>query len=184
MLCGKNIYLRLIEELDLKLLVTWRNRPEVWENFYNKFPLSNSGQREWFEQLQKMQNKKMFMICLHEDDSPIGTIALENIDFTNQSLEIGNVLVGAPDCKGRGYGQESLSVLIEYCFSELNMNRVYLHVFSCNDSAIRIYEKCGFLVEGTLRESHFRGGQFRNTLIMSLLRKEFGTTAQCRVQEP
>lgn len=173
MLCGESIYLRLVEEGDLPSLMAWRNRPDVWGHFYNKFPLSLWGQRKWFEQIQQSYEKKFFIICLCEDDRPIGTIALNNLDFANQSLEVGNVLVGDSDSQGKGLGKEALTILLDFCFSELNMNRVFLHVFRENASAVCVYEKCGFSIEGILRESHFSGGEFKDTLVMSLLRKEY-----------
>lgn len=173
MLKGKNIYLRLIERDDLPLLVTWRNKPETWACFFNKFPLSMAGQDRWFANLQANDKKQFFVICLNDGDTAIGTLSLENIDFASQSAELGNVLIGDQGYLGKGYSSQALNLLIAYSFKRLNMNRLWLRVSSGNQRAIHLYEQCGFKSEGTLRQAHFDDGVFIDILIMSLLRQEF-----------
>jgi RimJ/RimL family protein N-acetyltransferase len=167
------VRLRLVEEQDLPLLVSWRNTPTIWANFFNKFPLSTAGQRGWFASLVANQSKKLFIICAAEDDEPIGTIGLDNIDFANQSVEFGNILIGKQEYVGKGYATEATRLMLSYCFSRLNMNRVYLVVYADNARAINLYERCGFKVEGTLREAQFADGVFKDVLAMSILRREF-----------
>ena len=173
MLVGKLIRLRLVEEEDLPLLVAWRNTPLIWACFFNKFPLSLVGQNEWFASLVKDQSKQLFVICKVEDNKPIGTIGLDHIDFANQSAEFGNMLIGKQECIGKGYATEATELMLSYCFLRLNMNRLYLKVYADNARAINLYERCGFNVEGTLREAHFDGGGFKDLLVMSILRGEF-----------
>ena len=58
-------------------------------------------------------------------------------------------------------------------FEKMNLNRVYLRVFENNSRAIRVYERCGFQKEGVLREDHYAGGRYYNTLVMALLKHEY-----------
>lgn len=173
MLVGKRIRLRLVEENDLSLLVAWRNTPSIWAGFFNKFPLSMAGQKEWFARLVANQSKKLFMICTVEGDEPIGTVGLGHIDFANQSTEFGNMLIGKQECIGKSYAREATELMLSYCFLRLNMNRVYLTLYVDNARAIKLYERCGFKVEGTLREAQFEDGVFKDVLVMSILRREF-----------
>jgi len=173
MLVGKLVRLRLVEEEDLPLLVAWRNTPSIWNCFFNKFPLSMAGQKGWFANLVADQSEQLFMICKVEDHVPVGTIGVDHIDFANQSAEFGNMLVGEQEYRGKGYAAEATEILLFYCFLRLNMNRVYLKVYAGNAEAIKLYERCGFKVEGTLRQAQFEGGMFKDVLVMSILRREF-----------
>jgi len=173
LLKGDRLWLRLVEEEDLPLLVVWRNNPLIWRWFFNKFPLSKTGQKDWFLNLNKDASKKLFVICLLENNDPIGTIGLDNIDFLNQSTEIGNILIGEQEYFGKGYGREAVTLLLNFCYWSLNMNRVYLEVIKENTKAVQLYEQCGFLVDGILRDAYYNNGGFQDILMMSLLRREY-----------
>ncbi|HHQ0225408.1 TPA: GNAT family N-acetyltransferase, partial [Listeria innocua] len=54
-----------------------------------------------------------------------------------------------------------------------NLHRVYLQVFSFNERAIKLYEKMGFTHDGKFREAIYRDGRWHDTVIMSILKKEY-----------
>jgi UDP-4-amino-4,6-dideoxy-N-acetyl-beta-L-altrosamine N-acetyltransferase len=165
--------LRPVEQDDLERLVHWRNEPDHWTCFFNKFPLSLAGQKQWFERLLNDAAQQLFIICTRRDGSAIGTMGLSNIDFANQSAELGNCLIGDSDARGKGYAKAATQLMLKYCFKRLNMNRVYLYVYANNQPAVRLYEQCGFTLEGTLRAAQFEDGRYQDVLLMSILRGEF-----------
>jgi RimJ/RimL family protein N-acetyltransferase len=55
----------------------------------------------------------------------------------------------------------------------MNLKRIQLDTWSGNTRAIRAYEKCGFVVEGRLRNDAFIDGKYYDTIVMGLLRDEF-----------
>ena len=52
----------------------------------------------------------------------------------------------------------------------LNLRRVDLRVYADNEPAIKLYEKFGFELEGTLRDHTFRGGQYIDAYAMARLK--------------
>ena len=46
----------------------------------------------------------------------------------------------------KGYAFESMSKIVRYCHSKLNINEIYLWVQFKNLDAIKLYKKLGFLV--------------------------------------
>ncbi len=60
-----------------------------------------------------------------------------------------------------------------FAFDDLNLNRVWLSVDADNGRAIACYRKCGFVEEGRLRQDRYRDGQYRDTIVMGVLRDEF-----------
>ncbi len=63
--------------------------------------------------------------------------------------------------------------MVEYGFSRLNLNRIELGVYAEHQAAVRAYERVGFRVEGRLRENMFLDNEYRDSLLMGLLRSEY-----------
>jgi len=74
------------------------------------------------------------------------------------------------DWQGKGVGTALMQAAIDLADNWLNLTRLELEVFVENTPAIRLYEKCGFTVEGTLVDFAFRDGQYVDTYIMARLR--------------
>ena len=55
----------------------------------------------------------------------------------------------------------------------MNLHRVFLRVHADNARGIRCYQKVGFQMEGTLRESVFQQGAYHDMLVMGILTTEF-----------
>ncbi|MEC3557614.1 GNAT family protein, partial [Bacillus thuringiensis] len=71
------------------------------------------------------------------------------------------------------YGSEAMKLLLDYAFLELNLHRVSLRVFSFNHKAIKLYEKIGFVHEGSSRQSLYRNGAWHDIVHMGLLQSEY-----------
>ena len=56
---------------------------------------------------------------------------------------------------------------------EMNMHRVGLEVFIFNPRAIKAYEKVGFQLEATSRESHYLDGKRYDDHFVSILYPEW-----------
>jgi RimJ/RimL family protein N-acetyltransferase len=85
-------------------------------------------------------------------------------------------MVGQTDCQNQGYGTEAVRLAMRFGFEELNLNRIELCVFDHNPRGIRVYEKCGFVAEGRMRQASFRHGQYRDVLRYAILRSEWSAT--------
>jgi hypothetical protein len=57
---------------------------------------------------------------------------------------------------------------------DLNLNKIYLHVFENNIAGIKSYLSAGFKLEGTLREYHKMNEDYINVLHMGILKRERG----------
>lgn len=73
----------------------------------------------------------------------IGTIKLEPIDFTDKFAWLG-MLIGGKTDQGKGYGSESLDLVLDYAKYKLGLNQIFLGVDPDNEVARRLYMKHGF----------------------------------------
>lgn len=72
--------------------------------------------------------------------------------------------------QGRGIGGKLLRAGTELADRWLGLTRLELTVFADNARAIRLYESCGFEVEGRLRRYALRDGQWVDSLAMARLK--------------
>ena len=71
--------------------------------------------------------------------------------------------------RGRGIGRRLMAYAIDWARAGGVVTRIELNVFVRNSNAIRLYESCGFVVEGRRRRSIHRDGEYMDDLVMALL---------------
>jgi RimJ/RimL family protein N-acetyltransferase len=137
-------------------------------------PLSLKGTRESNEQgwPEDDPHNIMFLVRTNEDGRIIGFANLDYISWQHGDSFMG-IGIGDKSCWGMGYGKEAMNILLRYTFTELNLHRLSLTVFEYNRRAIRLYEKCGFKIEGINRDYHFREGRRWDLVSMGILREEW-----------
>lgn len=74
------------------------------------------------------------------------------------------------DFQGRGVGSALLAAALDLADNWLDLRRVELTVYTDNLPALRLYEKFGFVVEGTARDFAFRDGRYVDAHHMARLR--------------
>lgn len=171
MIIGEHINLRALQRQDRNKVLEWVNNPEIKKLIGGIFPISEIEHEKWFESRVLDPINKLFAIELSQNNTIIGIIGLKNVDLINRSSEI-YVYIGDKEYWGKGYGTESIKLLVEFCINELNLHRLYLYVFDYNKRAIASYKKVGFKIEGVLRDSLYRYGKYHNSLLMSVLRSD------------
>jgi len=82
-------------------------------------------------------------------------------------------MVGPSEMRGKGLGSFAVTEILRHAFNDMNLNRVELFVLSNNEHAKNLYTKCGFIPEGILRQYSFKDGHYADTIVMSILRKEW-----------
>jgi RimJ/RimL family protein N-acetyltransferase len=171
---GRLSYLRAAEREDLPTFVRWINDRRTSRFLKIRSPLSMPLEERFFERMVDAQGKDrwFFVICLLEDDRPVGTVSLEGVDLVNGSAGLG-ILIGDPADTGHGYGSDAIAALLDFGFGSLRLERIWLDVFEFNPRARRVYERLGFVHEGTLRHAAFRDGRHRDIQRMAILRDEW-----------
>jgi RimJ/RimL family protein N-acetyltransferase len=166
---GKKIRLRAIERSDVPTFVRWINDPEVTQYLVTYMPMSQTQEERWFE-AQLEQHDRFILGIETLDGKLIGNLELK-IDWKNSRAGLGIVL-GEKEYWGQGYGTDAITALLGFAFKQMNLHRVHLTTYEYNTRAIRCYEKCGFKLEGRMRQAHFYGGQYHDELVMGILREE------------
>ena len=156
---GRTVILRSVKQSDLKLFRDWRNSAVIRE-FNTQFTLLNMVQQNfWFDSLSdKKKDKSMFTITEKKNTS-IGICGLTNIDWKNRNASIA-IIIGKPHLHSKGFGTESLDLLLEYGFKELKLHRIVADILEFNHKSIVFFEKFGFKLDAVFRDYLFRNGKW------------------------
>ena len=102
----------------------------------------------------------------------IGSVSFHDIEETDWRARLAIGILRA-DEMNRSLGTEAMKLVLAHGFGEMNLHRIDLRVLTRNKRAIRAYEKCGFVHEGTERESAYVDGKWEDDVFMSVLEHEF-----------
>lgn len=118
-------------------------------------------------------NRKIYRVINSESGSIIGHGEINRIDKKNNNARLCRILITDKSDRNKGIGTMIINELLKVGFVELNLHRIDLGVFDFNKSAIMCYEKCGFKIEGLLRDSFVIDNEFYSVYNMSILKHEW-----------
>lgn len=174
---GAGIYLRLMTWEDTDNIVAWRNSEAVRSRFLYREPFTRQGHENWIRSMIETGKVVQTVICDLGTDRPLGSVYIRDIDRKNRKAEYG-IFIGEESARGRGVGTAAAKLMLDYCFREEKLHRVFLRVLADNVQAIRSYEKAGFQREAYLRESEFLDGEYRDIVLMGILDREYSGTPE------
>lgn len=123
-------------------LISWVDSEETLMQIagptYN-FPLTD----EQLDISLSDKNRIAFIVICNDTNLPIGHC---EIYLSDNSAKLGRIIIGDKELRGKGLGQQIVQLLLEFIFSNLDKTVVELNVFDWNTSAIKCYEKVGFII--------------------------------------
>jgi RimJ/RimL family protein N-acetyltransferase len=162
-----------MEPADLERDFTWINDREVTRFLAARYPISKAQEERWLDGLPPNDFANGLRLAIETKDGVhIGNLDLHQLSAEDRKAGLG-IMIGDKDYWSNGYGSDAIITLLRFAFDEMNLNRVWLHVYDFNDRAQACYQKCGFQVEGRLRQHSFREGRHFDTIVMGVLRDEF-----------
>jgi RimJ/RimL family protein N-acetyltransferase len=166
---GSLIRLRAVEEEDLATINEAIWDPEVTAQMSIAWPEAVAQTRHFWERIRASDTDLLLVIETLAGDF-VGSLGLHGIDPRNRQAELGIWIARLHWDKG--YGTDAVRVASRFGFREMNLQRVYLHVYDTNPRGIRAYENVGFKEEGRLRRGQFVGGRYADVIVMGLLAED------------
>jgi len=166
------IRLEKFTNTDFDRFISWIETESFMYQFAGPvftFPITGNQLAEYISD----ENRKVFRVINTATDKVIGHGEINRIDRRNKSARLSRILIADKNERDKGFGTMIINELLRIGFEELNLHRIDLGVFEFNKSAIKCYEKCGFKIEGLLRESFVIDNEFQSVYNMSILRKEW-----------
>lgn len=174
---GERIILKPFELKEVsklaRLITKWVNDEVVtYYMFTGQRPQNSSQVADNIKKELKGQNNVIFLVQDLKTKKSIGYAGLYDINLTARKAEF-RILVGEKIFWGKGYGTEITELVTYYGFDRLNLNRIYLGYTADNKGAGKVYEKAGYVYEGTFREDLYRNSRYYDSIRMAVLRKDY-----------
>lgn len=171
MLQGSRIRLRPMAEADLEERYRRHIDLSARGEFYPLTVRSETTFRANFAKDGFWGPEEGILMVTDEAGSLVGTV-----DFERSWADVDEMVLGYmiyPEYRGRGYASEALRLFVRYLFATRPaMNRVRLNIHPDNANSVRVAERCGFTLEGRIREGWFHRGSWQDVLAYALLRRE------------
>lgn len=141
------------------------SRAEVGQELWTMTELEDIYRR-W----TKATDRIVWAIVENSSGAVVGESVLNELDTANRSCGFRIWISGA---RGRGLGTEATRLTMRHAFEDQGLNRVELEVYDFNPRARRVYEKVGFVHEGTRRQAHRFENGWVDAHDMSILASEW-----------
>ena len=103
---------------DALTYVKWLNDYRVTDGIGKTKDITTiENEIEYLERITK-EGKHNFSIIKKDNEQLIGSCSIMNIDSINQTAEVG-ILIGEESARGKGYGEETLRIILDYGFNTL-----------------------------------------------------------------
>lgn len=171
---GEKVFLGPIRRELAPVYRRWMNDLEVTLTLsvLSRLPMTDEDELDWVDAVRRDTRSRVFTVYERPDDRPVGNAGLHDIDFHSGTAEVG-IVIGERSVWGRGYATEALGLLLDYGFTVLGLNQVWLRYLAFNERARRVYDQLGFREAGRLREAARVGQQRYDVVYMDLLAREF-----------
>ncbi|KOF56008.1 GNAT family N-acetyltransferase [Clostridium guangxiense] len=172
---GEKVCLRAYKEEDIKVAAELVNDEELKRFLTPRipFPISPWEEEDWIKS-QKGNQSGQFNFAIEDMKTKkyIGGCGIQDVNWLARTATVG-IMIGDKDYWGKGYGTDAMKILIKFIFENMNINKIKLSTFSFNERAKKCYEKCGFKVEGILKDEIFKDGKYYDEVLMAVFREEF-----------
>lgn len=131
---------------EWELVRTWRNREDVRSVMQSQHRIEKEEHAKWVDGVLSGSISQKVKMSF-DRENPFGVLTLKNINHKSALSDWG-FYIGAPDYRGRGLAKRLLFDLLDWAFVEEKLFRLYTSVLEGNNSALSLYERAGFAVEG------------------------------------
>jgi RimJ/RimL family protein N-acetyltransferase len=168
---GRQVVLRDVQRADMENKVRWFNDPQVNKTLLLEDKLDLQRTLKWFDEHARDDSRKEFIVESKQGES-IGITGLLHINRRHGTAEC-YCIIGEKAYWGKGIGTEVHKLLVDWGFKNLGLNKIWADIRAENIAIIKVIERLGFKVEGTLRQERIIDGKRIDVVRIGLLRDEF-----------
>lgn len=144
------------------MLIHYYSLEEVQEqmDYYANHYTKNTGYYWLIEELKTSES--------------VGVIGINNISTIHQKAEIGFWCL--PKFWNKGIITQAAKAVIQFCFTQLKLNRIEATVESENLASIATIRKLEFKHEGTFEQYEMNNGKWINLMMFALLKSNYSAS--------
>jgi len=138
-----SVKIREIDHEDLNFMLTIENDKSNWKYGINKSELSLEDALDYIKQSKLMiLNNDNQRFVIEYNNTKAGLIDLYDYQFQNSFAKVGIIVL--KKFRGKGVGDKSLKLLLEFCKNYLNINYFESEIEKSNQSSINLFVNNNF----------------------------------------
>ena len=167
---GEHIFLRALEPEDLEFVCAIENDESIWELSHTQTPYSRFLIKQYLENAQQdiYEAKQLRLVIADYDENTLGLIDIFDFDYKNRRAGIGILILKSN--RGKGFGKEALQLLVNYCFTHLNLHQLYCNIAENNKESLNLFQKLGFKLVGLKKDWNYNQGDFTNEYLLQRIK--------------
>lgn len=154
---------------DLPSLVKYANNWNIAKNLTNKFPhpYTEADGQTFIEYATTGDSVHIFAIDINGE--AVGGIGIHpQSDIFCKNAELGYWL--AEPFWGKKIISNAVKQVVEFAFSNYDINRIFARPFGTNLSSQKVLEKNNFIVEGRFEKTLFKNNEYLDELVYAIRR--------------
>lgn len=181
MIVGEKVVLEEIDPDNIEQLRKWRNDPNLRRWFREFKDITKDQQEIWYKTRGNNTNPSHVyfqIMSLGNGDNKeeqlqnrylIGCCGLLFIKW--EIIRSGELSIFLGEDRNQNKEREALTLLFNYGFKELNLNKIWGEIYKENPLTSLYGEFMKY--EGEIRDTHFYDGEYHNSIVMSALQREW-----------
>lgn len=169
----QRLHLQEVRQSDIDHIYKGLSHPDVIKYYGVSYTTLEETQEQmsWYKDLVASQRGIWWCVRQAESGTFVGAGGFNGWNHEHAKAEIGFWLL--PNFWGLGYMKEAMSEMLNYGFCVMKLNRVEGFVEASNMNCKRAIEKIGLSMEGTMRETEKKAGNFIDVDIYRILKREW-----------
>ena len=178
----RNVSLRSVTREDVSRIKQWLEDEEVVDSWFGRYSYGEPAHLGYRPNELENASDDEFAAALA--DSAHVTLSIytddgEHIGEVHIGLEeaLGDgqlsILIGRKDVWNQGYGTSGVRAALDLAFRDYGLYRVWVDIPEYNRGARAVFERVGFVHEGTLRKSRPHEGARFDSVVMGILATEY-----------
>jgi RimJ/RimL family protein N-acetyltransferase len=127
--------------------------------------------RRWYDTRADQKDRLDLAVIAADSGACVGEVVLNEWSPDNDDCNF-RILLG-PAGRDRGIGSEATRLVVDHVFRSTAIKRIGLEVYAFNPRARHVYERAGFVSEGTRRAALKFDGAYVDAENMSILRSDW-----------
>jgi len=175
---GTQARLRPIETKDLASVFAWYNDPEIVAPFdrFSVDTFDGFSQAVASAAHDPTSLAPRFAVERKDEGNVVGVVGHYRAHPVLEYIDVWYIL-GDRAARGRGFGRESVRLLVDHLFATESPERVGATCDVENVASYRLLEGLGFRLEGTLRSALFHHGRWHDVRVYGVIRAEWAGKA-------
>ena len=154
---------------DIENLVKYANNKKISDNLTDAFPYpyTHDDGLKFITSQSNNNPVKAFAIEINGEAS--GAIGIfQQTDIHTKNAEMGYWL--AEEHWGKRIITKAIKQIVEYGFTNFEINRIFARPFGTNIASQKVLEKAGFKLEAKFNNTIFKNGDYQDELIYGIYR--------------